>query len=78
MKQHQKQLATYISKTVQNEMISIIGTYIQVQEIKNGSGIFSVIADESCDYSNVEQMPLIIRFMNEKEEIQELFINDLH
>lgn len=70
--------ATYTSKTVQNEIIAIIAGYIQnkiVDDIQNGSAIFSVIADESRDCSNQEQMPLIIRFVDEHREIQELFIS---
>ena len=45
-----------------------------MQEVLNGSGIFSVIADEARDCSNQEQMPLIIRYVDEHREIQEMFI----
>lgn len=68
----------YTSKTIQNEVITIIGSYIQsriLDEIKNGSGVFSVIADESQDCSNQEQMPLIFRYVNEHREIKERFIS---
>ena len=45
-----------------------------MQQILNGSGIFSVITDEARDCSNQEQMPLIIRYVDEHREIQEMFI----
>ena len=70
--------AMYISKTIQNELITIIGGYIQykiVQDVKNGSGVFSVIADESRDCSNQEQMPIIVRYVDEHRVIQEIFIS---
>jgi hypothetical protein len=43
-------------------------------ELENGSNFFPIIADESRDCSNKEQMPLIIRFVNESNEIQEMFL----
>ncbi len=56
--------ATYISRTVQNEIISITGTYIQE------CCIFSAIADESRDCSNVSKCQSDLL----KKEIQVLFI----
>jgi len=53
--------ATYRSKTIQNEIIEVLGTYIQdkiVAEI-NEAGAFSLLADEASDSSNEEQLPLI-------------------
>ena len=47
--------ATYTSKTIQNEIISIIGEAIQnriLNEVHEGSKVFSVIADEARDISN--------------------------
>ena len=64
-----KKTATYISKTVQNELMSVIGGYMQnkiLHDILRGSEVFSVIAYESRDYSNQEQIPLIIRFIDEQ------------
>ena len=52
--------------TVQNDLIHIIGRWIDnriLTEIQQGSRIFAVIADESRDCSNKEQIPLIIRYV---------------
>ena len=46
-------------------------------ELQDGSKVFSLIADESRDCSNKEQMPLIIRFVSERSEsneIQDMFL----
>ena len=62
----------YTSKDIQNEIILVIGQWIQKKilvEVQNGSKVFSVIADESRDCSNKEQMPLIIRYVNKEGEI---------
>ncbi len=42
-----------------------------LRELEDGSNFFSIIADES---PSKEQMPLIIRFVNESNEIQEMFL----
>ena len=47
--------AMYTSNTIQNNLIHIIGRWIQnriLTEIQQGSRIFAVIADESRDCSN--------------------------
>ena len=44
-------------------------------ELQDGSKIFSLIADESRHCSNKEQMPIIIRFVNKNNEIQEIFLS---
>ena len=69
--------ATYTSKNIQNEIISIIGENIQnkiLNEVYEGSKVFSVIADEARDISNKEQMPLIIRYVDKHYKIYEKFI----
>ena len=68
--------ATYLSKTVQNEMLSLIANNIVEQvvgEIKK-SKYFSVLADEAVDISNKEQMPIIIRYVDGNCEIRETFL----
>ena len=45
-----------------------------VEAVGKGSKIFAVIADESRDVANKEQMPLIIRYIDEFNRIQESFI----
>ena len=57
--------ATYISKTVQNELIELTGDHIRssvVNEAKQ-AGLFSVMADETTDISNQEQMSLCLRYV---------------
>ena len=72
--------ATYRSKTVQNEIISCCADVINesiVREIREAK-FYSILADEVRDCSNKEQMPLIIRFVDQKGEIQERFIKFIH
>ena len=67
----------YISKSIQNELIVVIGQWIQkklMQDLQEGSKIFSILADESADCSNQEQMALIIRYVNAHKEIQEVLL----
>lgn len=45
-----------------------------MDEVSGCSKVFAVIADESRDCSNKEQMPLIVRYMNEAHQIQESFV----
>ena len=69
--------ATYTSKTIQNEIISVIGEAIQAKilnEVHEGSKLFSVIANETRDILNKEQMPLIIRYVDTHYNIHEKFI----
>ena len=59
--------ATYKSKTIQNELVQIIGDYIQkkiVQDINESGGYFSVSADEVRDTSNKEQLAVTLRFLD--------------
>ena len=68
--------ATYHSKTIQNEIIKSMGKFIRQKlsnEIKEAR-FFSVIADEASDCSNVEQMALVIRFIDENSEVREEFV----
>ena len=70
----------YCSKTIENEIIPSCGKYTSqsiTKEIKE-SEIFSVLADEGKDVSNKEQMVLVIRFVDSKQEIQEGFMWFIH
>jgi hypothetical protein len=67
--------ATYISKTTQNELISVIGTCIQesiLDRVRRGV-FYSVIIDETTDVSIIEQFSLSIRhvFENSIEKLCE-------
>lgn len=69
--------ATYTSNTIQNDLIHTVGKWIQnkiLSEIQQGSNIFTVIADESRDCSNKEQMPLIVRYVDKHSSIVEAFL----
>ena len=69
--------AQYTSKGIQNELIKIIGNNLQsilLGKIKNGSKIFSILADESRDCANQEQLSLVVRYVNESNEIEESFL----
>ena len=60
--------ATYRSKTVQNEMMEIIGEMIQrkiVTEIEKAGGWFSISANEVRDVFNKEQLPICARYSDE-------------
>ena len=71
-----KRNATYCSKTIQNEIIEVLGTYIQdkiTTEI-NEAGASSLLADEASDSSNKEQLPLVLRFFNKERNVREEFV----
>ena len=76
--------ATYTSKTIQNEIIDIIGSHIrnQILEGMKGKGIYSIIADEVTDtVSNQEVLALCVRFLDESQNepyIREEFFDFLH
>ncbi|XP_057317074.1 zinc finger MYM-type protein 1-like [Hydractinia symbiolongicarpus] len=68
--------ATYLSKTIQNELLSLIAKNIVTQvvaQIKR-SKYFSVLGDEAVDISNKEQMPVVLRYIDSKDEIRETFL----
>jgi hypothetical protein len=72
--------ATYRSKTIQNEIINTVGSYITSKisaEIKE-SKLFSVLADEAADISNKEQLSLVLRFVDSSQQIREEFVGFYH
>ena len=68
--------ATYVSPSIQNEIIHIIGKDViqakLIEEIKNAK-FFSIMADEVTSH-NVEQMALCVRFVDEHQNIREEFL----
>ena len=67
--------ATYTSKTVQNELINIMGEQIRddiIDEIKKAR-FYSILCDEVTDCSNIEQLT-IVRFVDEQATIREEFV----
>lgn len=70
--------ATYTSNTIQNNFIITIGKWIQniiVGKVDAGSRVFAIIADEGRDCSNKEQMPIVVRYMDEANDIREDFLS---
>ena len=54
--------ATYISKTIQNDLIKACGEYIRdkiLEEVRS-CRFFTVIADEATDSSNSEQLSIVL------------------
>ncbi|XP_046853058.1 52 kDa repressor of the inhibitor of the protein kinase-like [Xenia sp. Carnegie-2017] len=79
LKHHDKN-ASYNSKTTQNELIRCCGQFITEQllvEVKK-SKFYALIADETCDISNKEQMSLVLRFVDEEFNIREEFFRFIH
>ena len=68
--------ATYISKSIKNEIISIIGDYIRgkiLHKIRNAE-VFSIIFDETTDLAKIEQMSIVVRYVDETNSIREDFL----
>ena len=64
---------TYRSKTVQNEVIKCFEQELRgiiISEVKQDK-FFSVMADECSDVANMEQLTIVIRYVNEDDEICE-------
>ena len=62
--------ATYISKTIQNEIITTVGAIIVnnlSQEIRD-SKYFSIMSDEAADISNKENLSVVIRFLDSSKQ----------
>ena len=65
------------SKTIQNQLIMLIGDHIRdsiIQEIKEAK-YFSILCDEVTDNANLEQLSLVLRFVNKECMICEEFVN---
>ena len=61
--QHAPKNALYMSKTMQNELVAVVGDHIRkdiVSEVKVAK-YYSVIADEVTDTSNNEELSLVLR-----------------
>ena len=68
--------ATYRSKTTQNQLIEICGDMLSsriVEEVKHAK-YFSILMDEATDCANIEQMSLVIRFVDKQFLIREDFL----
>ena len=68
--------ALYTSKTIQNEIISMIGSAIQdavIEEI-HAAKFFTILADEVTDCANLEQVSIVIRYVDSEKRIREEFL----
>ena len=72
---------TYISKTIQNELIEAMGCYIQriicerVKKVK----FFSLLCDETTDVSTQQQLSICLRYYDEElQAIREDFVTLVH
>ena len=68
-------LYNIMSKPIQNEMISIIGSAIQdniIEEIHTAK-FFTILSDEVTDCANLEQVSIVIRFVDSEKCIREEF-----
>ena len=57
---------TYSWKTIQNELVDICAKQVVGKGITeiNDSSMFSIVADAAVDIFNVEQMPIVIRYVD--------------
>ena len=70
-------IATYLSKTIQNDFIQIVGNTVRnkiISDIKSAN-FFLILADEVTDCSNQEQLSLAIRFVDSEGSIREEFMD---
>ena len=72
--------ATYTSKTIQNQLIEVIGDYIRnqiLEEVKKAK-YYSVLCDEVSDASNKEQVSIVLRFVDGTNSIREEFLDFIY
>ena len=68
------------SNTIQNQIIDVYKDCITesiVIDIKK-TKFFSVLADEATDVSNMQQMSLVLRYLDESDEVKEKFVSFIH
>lgn len=73
---HQRN-ASYSSKTVQNQLLTIIGDQIRdniVNDVK-ASRFYSILANEVSDAAGLEQISLVLRFVDQEHRIREEFVD---
>ena len=75
--EHAPKNAVYTSKTIQNEMIAIVSSTVRnkiIKEIQH-SKYFTILADEVTDCANLEQISVVIRFVDVNKQIREEFLD---
>lgn len=79
--QNSRKNAKYTSKTIQNDMIDVIGMYIRSQlteSLSQDDSVFTIIADETTDVSNSEVLAVCLRFVTDTPQIKEVFFDFVH
>lgn len=63
--------AKYLSPDIQNELIELAGEEVLSSILSNARNAkwFSIMADECADVSNIEQMAICIRYVNEDNDV---------
>jgi hypothetical protein len=72
-------VATYISKSSQNEILSTCGQLIRqkiISRLKKGFPVFSILADETTDVSTKEQMSIVVRYVDENSDSKPVIRED--
>ena len=71
------QNARYHSPQIQNDLISCVGEWIRQQILKEvkEAAFFAICADEAADCSNMEQLPLVLWFVDGSGTIRKEFID---
>ena len=66
----------YTSADIQNEMLKVMALRVlrEIAESLQSTSFFTVMADETTDISNVEQVVICLRWVNEKFEVEEEFV----
>ena len=75
-----KNNAFYISKSTQNYLIQCCGDFITdniISEVKQ-SKYFCILSDEAADYSNKEQIFLVLLYDEKNNNIREDFVQFIH
>ena len=68
--------ATYISITIQNDLIKACGEHISdmnLEEVRS-CRFFSIIDDEATNSSNSEQLSIVLQFVDDKMDVTEEFM----
>lgn len=60
--------AKYLSPDIQNELIELAGEEV-LSSILSNAKWFSIMADKCADVSNIEQMAICIRYVNEDNDV---------
>eukprot|EP00117_Sycon_ciliatum_P009111 scpid102965/ scgid11535/ 52 kDa repressor of the inhibitor of the protein kinase; 58 kDa interferon-induced protein kinase-interacting protein; Death-associated protein 4; THAP domain-containing protein 0 len=67
--------ATFTSKTIQNELITILGDHIRTSILDevNQARFYSILSDEVSDVAGLEQVSVVLRFVDKTGSIREEF-----